>query len=82
MLSMETVGNPHEQEIASLRDRIRGRREALSSMSERFSKESLTSEILALYEGEEKPAEVEPFPQVKASEEKKLLAILDPKNMG
>jgi DNA polymerase III delta prime subunit len=76
---METPSNAHEQEIAVLRDRIKQRREAVASMPEsRFSKESITSEILALYaRGEEEEGPL--FPQMKLSEEKGLLARLSPK---
>ncbi len=77
---METPNNAHEEEITLLRDRIKQRREAVASIpSPRFSKESLTSEVLAIYRSAE-DGEGPLFPQMKLSEEKGLLSVLSPKS--
>lgn len=77
---MEIIGSPHEEEMNTLRERIAKRRESLASLPERFSKESLISEILALYNSEAPASTASPFPQIKISEEKRLLSVLDPRS--
>lgn len=65
--------------MKALRERIAKQREALTTMPERFSRESLVSEILHLYASNEE-TETPVFPAMKVSEEKRLLNVLAPKN--
>ncbi len=79
---MEIIeAHAHEEEISSLRDRIKQRREAVANLPEHHSsKEALTSEILAIYVQSEQKEKDPVFPQMKISEEKRLLSVLAPKN--